>query len=532
MKLLKIALLLAAAFSFSPALYAGEEAATGSGNEETLKAKTLKIDLEQAVGLAVLNNLDLKSLKYSTDIAMLDVVLAGSGLEPYLSASLSKSGDDSSRFLSLGPLSGEFESESGQDSMSVTLSKMWSPGTSLALTFSNMRDAYESFQNGTSVTKSASYSPTLSLSLSQPLLKGFGSKYNLSSVYYAKIGVEVSREERLAQLNSLAADVEGAYWGLVAARQMLQARQQSLLVAQELENMTRISVEVGRLPKVELTQAKLNVAIRRQELISARNDVKNAEDGLRMLIKPESTLEEWDVGIEPVQAPDLAQRPVDVTESIKKAISNRPEYKQVLLNLKMMEYARDIAYSDYLPSLNLVGSLSFSGLDSRSRSTDTTGDTFDPPDGDAAKFSDALDDMLEGNNRSWSVGLEFEMSLFRDPEYATYRKAKLEYEQAKIQKRQVESAFVLEIRTAARNLKTAYEQIEAARLSETLAQERLDAARKRLSLGLGTNLEFQQHQETLDLAKANRIAASVAYLSSVSAYEKAEGTIFQKYGKK
>ncbi len=501
---------------------AGPEVPAADAPEPAKSAPVvLQLSIKQAIALAMRNNLGLKADRLSVDISAADVVLAGAGLEPYLDASFNFSQVKGKTLVNFGGISmtfGDVGTASETASMSVSLSKRFSLGTQLSLSIQQMRRFGDDLGY-----RSSSFAPSIGLQLKQPLLKGFGKRYNTAPAYYAGKALGISKENVTSSIHELVTSVENAYWNLFAAREMLTAMEQSLKVARDLEETTKSRLKLGLVAKIELTQARLNVANRRQAVISAQNMVMTAQDALIFAVKPGEENEDWNFEVKLTDKPKVSDFKPNVGTSVKRAILNRPEYRGMVLARQMKEHAVKIALVDTLPALDLTGQVSFSGVDER------------PDDpamgimGPAPTAVESWKSLSEGDNLGWSAGVIFSMSLFRKPELEGLRKAKLELDQVKLQLRSLKSTIVMQVRTAARNVSTAAEQVEVARLAEQLAEERLASARRSLDLGLYTNFDFQQHQEALDLARASRIQTYVNYLLSVSAFQKAEGTIYEKY---
>jgi outer membrane protein TolC len=93
-----------------------------------------------------------------------------------------------------------------------------------------------------------------------------------------------------------------------------------------------------------------------------------------------------------------------------------------------------------------------------------------------------------------------------------------------------EQDIVKEVREAVRNLKSALEGIEAAERAVAANAEQLRAEKIRLEHGESTPFEVLQREEDLVTAESQRITALRVYHGSVTALDRAQGTLLEDRG--
>jgi outer membrane protein TolC len=123
--------------------------------------------------------------------------------------------------------------------------------------------------------------PYVVLHLSQPLLQYYGVDLNSRSIRVARNGRISARETFRGQLLTLVASVLNLYWNLVTANEELRMRQHALEVTQKFFDDTRTEINLGALPRVELPRAEAEVATRRQDLVIAETTVRQQETTLK-----------------------------------------------------------------------------------------------------------------------------------------------------------------------------------------------------------------------------------------------------------
>src|SRR5262249_53137724 len=121
------------------------------------------------------------------------------------------------------------------------------------------------------------------------------------------------------------AAVKSAYWGLVSARALVDARQTALTLAQELVRVNKAKVDVGTAPPLDLVSAQAGVAANQEQLIIAETTVKQVEDRLRLLIYDTTQRDTWNVKIEPVDSPPVGMPAVDVDAAVTRALNDRAD---------------------------------------------------------------------------------------------------------------------------------------------------------------------------------------------------------------
>jgi outer membrane protein TolC len=123
--------------------------------------------------------------------------------------------------------------------------------------------------------------PYVRLSFQQPLLQSFGIKVNSRSIRSAENSLNSAREDFRGQMIALVANVLNLYWNLVSARDELKMRQHALEASEKFEQDTRTEIGLGALPRVQLTKSEAEVASRRQDTILAEASVRQQETLLK-----------------------------------------------------------------------------------------------------------------------------------------------------------------------------------------------------------------------------------------------------------
>ncbi|MBI3079532.1 MAG: TolC family protein, partial [Deltaproteobacteria bacterium] len=295
----------------------------------------------------------------------------------------------------------------------------------------------------------------------------------------------------------------------VLARKTLTVRQQSLDLAQELLRITRARVEAGVLARIEIVQAEAEVASRREAVILAQNAVGNAEDNLRAILSLDTDTRWADLAITPTDEPRFERREVRVDESLRAALTSRPDLSAAKLDLQNRGINVRVAENSLLPSLNFSGTVGLQGLDQTLRSDFET--------------------LGERKFWQWNAGMLLEQPLGNRAAKADLSQRRLEQDRAVIQLRNLEQRIATEVRQAVRTLTSNLERIEATRAARTLAEQKVRAEEEKLRVGLSTTFNVQQFQRDLTDAQVSEIQAQTDYQRSLINLERVKGTALETY---
>jgi outer membrane protein len=207
---------------------------------------------------------------------------------------------------------------------------------------------------------------SLSLQISQPLLQGFGRSLNSRFIRIAKNDVKISDLVFRQQVIAAVANVVNLYSDLVSFNEDVKVKRQALALAEKLYNDNKKQVEIGTLAPIEIVRAEAEVARSQQELTQSETQVLQQETILKNylsrtgLMSP-SMADARIVPTDQLKIPDVEQvQPVQ--DLVARAVQNRPELAQTQLQIENAKISLVGDKSQLLPSLNLVASAQNNGL--------------------------------------------------------------------------------------------------------------------------------------------------------------------------
>ncbi len=234
-------------------------------------------------------------------------------------------------------------------------------GTSMSVGFDNSRVA--------SNNRFADLQPELSSSFTvrvrQRLLAGFGFGPNMRFIRIAKNNREISDVAFKNQIVATVSQIQNIYWDLVNAYEDVRVKQRSLSLADKTLSDNKEQVRIGALPAIEITKAENEVTSRNQDLIRAQTQLQLQE----LLIKNAVTrdIDESLVAEAKVVPTDTMSFPENepvrpVQDLVTQALGARPELVQARIDLTNRTISRKAASNALLPQLDLIAWYGGSGL--------------------------------------------------------------------------------------------------------------------------------------------------------------------------
>ncbi len=471
----------------------------------------IHLSLDDAIEIALRRNLGLVVERYNWTQTN-DGVLQSLGIYD-LSAFATVSTSDSTA-PSAQVVEGVGTITSQRQSLDLGLSQLLPTGGQVDLTLLN---ASKTSSNNKNLPLNPLYSADSTVTLTQPLLRNFGKLATERNILVARTSATESRETFEQQVADTIQTVDSAYWDLVEARDQLGVAQEALDLAQTLHKQNKVRVEVGTLAPLELIQSQAGIAGREEDIIRAEAAIGDAADRLRQLLNIEQG-PLWNQEIVPTTDPKTEKIDVQVDDSIRTALAERPEIASQIARLQGLKVDQRFFRNQLLPQVDLRLDYSLAGQAGRS-STGVSGDLYD-----------ALDQIQAGDFDSWRAQLTVSYPIQNRQRRAQAAIAESALEQGLTQLAQVKQQVVTEVRTAARGVETTAKQIDSARVSRELEEKNLDAERKRYENGMSSSFQVLQIQEDLTQARSREVTAITAYRRALAEYYRTIGRLLEREG--
>src|SRR5579883_2308420 len=371
----------------------------------------LRLSLDDAIALALENNLDIVIQRYNLPIADTDILRARAGQAPHgVSTGLvsgtpgggaattsgagaggagagagvagivtstlgggppapnfdptfttSISAQDQTTPQSVSFITGTTKLISHSGTVNFSYDQAWTPGTKLDVSFTNTRESNNDIYN--------LFNPTLNsgmtVTLTQPLLLGFGTTVNGRNLTLARNDREISDIAFRHQVEATVTQVEEIYWDAVSARNSAAVAQQSLQEAQQILGDDRKQLEIGTMIPLDVMKQPSVVANDQQTLTAAQTNYEYQ----KLLLLNAVTKNMTDpvllnADVEPTDEITLpAQEAIQpLADLVQQAIEHRPELAISRINLNNERLSIKAIDNELLPSLNLNASYGANAL--------------------------------------------------------------------------------------------------------------------------------------------------------------------------
>ena len=226
--------------------------------------------------------------------------------------------------------------------------------------------------NNTHVTTNlptSEYTPSLSsglqFRLTQNLLQGFGFVANTRFIRIAKNNREISDVAFRLQIITTVDQIENLYWDLVFAYENVRVQQEALTFAQRTLADNKKQVQFGTLPPIQVVSAQSTVSTDQQALILAQTNLELQE--LLMKNALSRTLEDPKLASADVIPTSTMQLPeqesvVPVQDLIGDALGHRAELAESRIDLNSRELNNKAVRNAMLPTLDLFAYYGGSGI--------------------------------------------------------------------------------------------------------------------------------------------------------------------------
>jgi outer membrane protein TolC len=541
--------------------------------DQLIQDGKLMLSLDDAISLALENNLNINVTRFIPWIAQTQLLKAKAGGIPQ-SSSTQQVVLGSSPSVSFDPIAtanfgwshanvpinNPFTSGAGttaiplvqQNTGFVNLgyTQGFHTGTDLSVTF----DTTRSSTNLSDVVFNPALNPIMTATLSQPLLNGFGLLPNTRYIIEARNSMKVANSQFAQQVIATVTQTSNDYWELVYDRENVKVQEAAVGVSQKLYEDNKKQLEIGTMAPLDVLTAESQLATDQQNLIVAQTTRLQQETVLLNDIA-KNLLAKDVAGIEiipttPISTPELVEN-IALQDAVQEAWKKRPELYQADLNLKNAGIEVKATANGLLPSLNAYVQYQAQGLNGNRIKTNATG-AFEPdtasPLVDAngnillvngtpafaalpvtttaivpGGLGNSLGNVFHNDFPTYAVGVNLTLPIRNRSAQADSARAQLDERQERVQYRQTENTIVLNVRNALIALQQDRAQVAAADKARTLAQQTLDAEQKKYQLGSSTSYQVVLRSRDLTAAQGTALRAQANLAEALVNFNQAMG---------
>lgn len=467
-----------------------------------------ELTLNECIGVALENNLDLKIETLTRQMTGRDVEVARGGYDPNLTVS-AKRANVKTVGESAGTASGALDvlgSKSESDTWTTSVGGVTALGGLSYEVGGRMGDS-SGHRDGNPFDTSTG---SAGITLTQPLLKGFktgDARYRVSLAQKQSAEAAIQQEGRL---QAVLAQVEATWYSLIQARESIRVQEDAVRLATQLYEDNRRKVQIGAMSMLDEKQAESQAASARADLSSSKRAFTEVQNQLKALLYADHRSLRG-VDIAAVGEMSSAQVEVDAEISGERALETRADLRQARLALERQGLTVDYQRNQTLPSLDLVGGYGVAA--SREDS-----------------YGNVLDQMGSADEPYWNVGVTLSIPLGNRAARARAVQSLEAADRMRLQLRQLEEGALVEVDNAVASVETGFERLEATREARLYAEQALEAEQRKLDNGKSTSFVVLQLQRALTQARNSEIQALADYNRQMSVLALAEGSMLERHG--
>jgi len=374
-------------------------------------------------------------------------------------------------------------------------------------------------------------SSNFQVQLSQPLLYGFGLASNERFIHIAKRNLQTTDLSFKWQVIATVTDTENLYWDLVNAYQDVQVKTRSLEYANQTLTDDQKQLELQNIPAMQVMKDQSAVATSEGDLTIAKATLRHNE----LLIKDDLTRTD-DPSIDeiPVIPLDLQGGPdpnesQTITQLIDEAMKNRPEVAIFRNAAEVQRQSLKDINSELLPVLNMYGYYGGTGAAGPKNPNCSLGPT-QCATSLPVDFSSMFVNTFNYSAPQYEVGLSLTINLRNRIVKADQFRAVLAYRQSQIAQEQQQKSLRFDIRDSQFALVQAQARVAAAQKARDLAQNTFDIAKKEQDIGAMSRYDTLIAEEGLAVAESAFFTAQTAYEKAKADIDRATGTTLDRTG--
>lgn len=336
-----------------------------------------------------------------------------------------------------------------------------------------------------------SYGP--SVSVTQPIFTGGTLLANVSVAQAQDLTAQANLSNTEQQVIY---QTQQAYFNVLRAQELLVVAKDFLQTAEEHLSSARKQVDAGLRSKTEILRWEVQKANAENFLARAENGLALSRPALNQVLGLELNTE---YAVAPVE--DLpVSIPASVDEQIATALRKNPGVRVMEANVDLAGAQVKVERSNFTPKVALAYNYSW----------------------------EANNTLKLDSYKTWSLGIAAQFPIFNSfRDYTNLQKAQETRAQTEELQQDFERGLSLQVLQASQNLDLAKKQVSLTEKAKAQAEENFRVIKKSYEVGLASNLDFLDAQNTQSQARWDNVNAKYDLLLAKTALAQAMGVLKQ-----
>jgi outer membrane protein len=331
----------------------------------------------------------------------------------------------------------------------------------------------------------------LELVFTQPLLKGAGEKVNRADIEVARITETINLLDLKSILIDKITQIILSYRNLLQAQEQVKIALESLEIAQQEVENTKVWIEAGRRARAELITPQTQVTRQEISLLAAENNLKQQRLNLLELLDIDE-----DVNIIVSENLEIKPPTFDWNQFRQLGLDNQPSYLQAKLNLERVKTQLIIAENNRRWNIDLETSF-----------------THEP-----------APDIVE-NNTDLRAGLTLRKTLGDRNLEREFQRSRINVLKAENNLTEALQKIEIDLSKSLQDIQANLKKVELSRRETELAEQQLRNEADKVKLGVdGSSLvNLVNFQSELNQAKNNELNAIIDYFNALTNLDQSLG---------
>ncbi len=373
----------------------------------------------------------------------------------------------------------------------------------------------------------------LQIIITQQLLAGFGLASNERYIHIAKKNLQINDLAFKQQVISTVTQVENVYWDLVNGFEDEQLKERSLSFAQQTLQDDQKQLELKAIPALQVMTDESAVATAEGDLTVSRATLRLNELQMKNAITKtdDPLIDEMPVIPLDTKGASDPNATKSIDDLIAEAEKNRPDVAEDELAMEVEQANLKGIRSELLPTLSAYGFYEGAGIagpinPNCSKYLPSAECASNLPTG----FGGMLENTFNYSSPEYQFGMTLQINLRNRVAKADQFRAALEYRQKQITYEEQKKNIRFDVRNSQFALQQAQARVDAAQKARDLAQRTFDITKQEQQLGAKSGYDTLLAQNALTLAESALVAAQAQYEKDKVALDQSTGTTLEQMG--
>lgn len=382
-------------------------------------------------------------------------------------------------------------------------------------------------ENAPSDVLNPTVAPSVSVSIQHNFLRGFGVAANGRTITVSRMNLNISSLNFKNQVIGMVAQVLSTYYSLAADYEDLRAKRNASETAQTFVKDVKRQIELGATAPSDLISAESDAASSAQAVSDSDAALRQQELALENLISRTGPSDPALDGVRIVPIDSITVPAGDnlppIEDMVRQAVTQRPDLAAQAANERASEINTLGTKNGILPTLQAVGVESQAGLAGTPRTVIFNGFVETATPRFYGGLGNALSQVFQRDFATEVGGAFFQEPIRNRQAQADYAIDQLSLRQSQLSNRKDLNQVEVDVRSGVVALRQARARYEAALHNRDLQQELFDAEQQRYRLGASTPYNVATAQRDLINAQSQELAARVGYVNARVALDQTLG---------